>query len=243
MHTRARPGRGLRRLRRLGRQSLAVANDELPGDLLRNDGPTSFANVGVTARDGLTTANGNTHGGMGIDWGDYDNDGRLDLFVATFQERAEVPLPQRGRGPLHRRQLTADWLPADPVRLLRRQVARLRQRRLAGSDDRQRPRPGQHSTPIDPRPHLPAADSALPQQRRHALRGPERAAGPDLRRPLVGRAWRSATSTTTGRGGRAGRGQRGRALLLHNESGARGHWLGLRLVGTGRSNRDGYGAT
>src|SRR5206468_4115238 len=28
---------------------------------------------------------GNIHGGMGVDWGDFDNDGRFDLLVTTFQ--------------------------------------------------------------------------------------------------------------------------------------------------------------
>src|SRR5262249_29798708 len=31
-------------------------------------------------------------------------------------------------------------------------------------------------------------------------------------------------------------------LLLHNETAHPGHWIGLRLTGTGRSNRDAYGA-
>jgi hypothetical protein len=28
---------------------------------------------------------GKVHGGMGVDWGDYDNDGQFDLAVATFE--------------------------------------------------------------------------------------------------------------------------------------------------------------
>src|SRR5579871_2868588 len=70
-----------------GRQSLALANDEMPGNLLHNQSGT-FADVGTdsgTAYD----RNGNKHGGMGIDWGDYDNDGKLDLLVATYQQEVK----------------------------------------------------------------------------------------------------------------------------------------------------------
>ena len=34
----------------------------------------------------------------------------------------------------------------------------------------------------------------------------------------------------------------GSPLLLHNETPSVGHWVGFRLIGTGKSNRDAYGA-
>ncbi|MFM7321894.1 MAG: CRTAC1 family protein [Armatimonadota bacterium] len=68
-----------------GKPRIAIANDEAPGDLLvASGGPrTRFQNIGPrsgTAYD----ADGKLHGGMGIDWGDVDNDGKFDLAVATF---------------------------------------------------------------------------------------------------------------------------------------------------------------
>ena len=67
-----------------GKLSFAIANDEAPGDLFLSKGGGKFENVGQAA--GVATdAEGKVHGGMGIDWGDYDNDGKLDLFVATFR--------------------------------------------------------------------------------------------------------------------------------------------------------------
>ena len=62
---------------------LALANDEMPGDLLS---PTQSAwknsgDLSGTAFDGT----GAVHGGMGLDWGDVNGDGTLDLAVMTFQ--------------------------------------------------------------------------------------------------------------------------------------------------------------
>src|SRR5262249_16738358 len=65
---------------------VAVANDARPGDLFQNradSGRIRLENINTvsgTASDRF----GHYYAGMGIDWGDYDNDGRPDLFVATF---------------------------------------------------------------------------------------------------------------------------------------------------------------
>ena len=69
------------------RPSLYLANDEMPGDLMENSG-TSFKNVGAES-GAAYDINGNVHGGMGLDWGDFDNDGKLDLFVSTFETEAK----------------------------------------------------------------------------------------------------------------------------------------------------------
>src|SRR5262249_55536114 len=60
---------------------------EMPGDLLSNEGG-KFKNVGKTSGTAYDDS-GSVHGGMGIDWSDYDNDGKLDLAVATFQNEAK----------------------------------------------------------------------------------------------------------------------------------------------------------
>ena len=79
-----------------GRQSLAIANDEMAGDLFRNLGGR-FRNIGGSSGTAYD-ASGNVHGGMGIDWGDYDNDGKLDLAVATYQNEPKCIYRNEGRG-------------------------------------------------------------------------------------------------------------------------------------------------
>ncbi|CEK12862.1 CRTAC1 family protein [Chthonomonas calidirosea] len=67
-----------------GWPDLYLANDEMPGDLFINEKGKSFRNEGLLRGVALNGA-GEMQGGMGVDFGDYDNDGLIDLFVATFE--------------------------------------------------------------------------------------------------------------------------------------------------------------
>jgi hypothetical protein len=65
-----------------GDPDLYVANDWAPDNLLRNDGPAGFTDI--------TEKAGTTHFGfaMGASWGDYDNDGREDMYVSNMYSKA-----------------------------------------------------------------------------------------------------------------------------------------------------------
>jgi hypothetical protein len=61
-----------------------LANDEVNGDLLLSRKGHKFTNIALTSGVALA-ADGKPQGGMGVDWGDYNRDGRFDLFVTTYQ--------------------------------------------------------------------------------------------------------------------------------------------------------------
>jgi hypothetical protein len=60
-----------------------VANDSVQSFLYRNDGHGTFAEVGLLAGVGFNE-DGKTFAGMGADFADYDNDGRPDVIVTNL---------------------------------------------------------------------------------------------------------------------------------------------------------------
>ena len=65
-----------------GDPDLYIANDFAVNSLMRNDGDAGFVDV---AKESGTTDIGF---GMGASWGDYDNDGRADLYVSNMFSKA-----------------------------------------------------------------------------------------------------------------------------------------------------------
>lgn len=60
-----------------------VANDSVKQTLLRNNGDGTFEDIALVAGVGYDE-NGKTFAGMGLDAGDYDNDGWPDIFVTAL---------------------------------------------------------------------------------------------------------------------------------------------------------------
>ncbi|OHB84295.1 MAG: hypothetical protein A2V98_18800 [Planctomycetes bacterium RBG_16_64_12] len=68
-----------------GDTDVFVNNDGPPGNFLfLNDGAGRFEEVGALSGTAYSAA-GLAHGSMGVDCGDYDNDGLLDFFVTSYQ--------------------------------------------------------------------------------------------------------------------------------------------------------------
>ena len=68
-----------------GYPDLFVANDTTPDMLYRNSGDGTFMDVALFVGVALG-AKGVPLGGMGVNFGDYDNDGWLDVVVTNFQD-------------------------------------------------------------------------------------------------------------------------------------------------------------
>jgi hypothetical protein len=66
-----------------GRPDLLVANDAQPNQLYRNRGDGTFEEVALTAGVAVDE-DGRERAGMGVDFGDYDNDGSLDVAIGNF---------------------------------------------------------------------------------------------------------------------------------------------------------------
>jgi hypothetical protein len=66
-----------------GWPDIAVANDSVRQSLYHNLGDGRFEDIAVTAGCGYDE-NGKTFAGMGVDAGDYDGDGWLDIFITTL---------------------------------------------------------------------------------------------------------------------------------------------------------------
>jgi enediyne biosynthesis protein E4 len=66
-----------------GHVDLLVANDGTPNNFYKNQGDGTFVDIGLLS--GLAaSADGGLQASMGVDAADFDNDGRLDVFMTHF---------------------------------------------------------------------------------------------------------------------------------------------------------------
>ncbi len=80
-----------------GDMDVYIANDADQNFLYRNNGNGTFTDVSLTAGVGFSE-DGEAENGMGVDFGDYDNDGRLDLVVTNFQGQTNTLYHNEGNG-------------------------------------------------------------------------------------------------------------------------------------------------
>ncbi len=72
-----------------GWPDLYVANDAGPNYLYRNKHDGTFEEVGLMLGADLS-GDGQELGSMGVDMGDYDHEGRLDIFVSEFVDQSDT---------------------------------------------------------------------------------------------------------------------------------------------------------
>jgi len=218
-----------------GRQSIAIANDMRPGDLLKN-GISGLRNVSVES--GIITDTVHPVAGMGIDWGDYDNDGQPDLFLTAFSGQNKPVLHNCGNGTFENQSdklgldkpanqaLTfgAKWIDYDNDGWLDLILANGGVYENAGT--------AQYLEP----------SSLFHNNHGRHLEDMSLLAGPDLTKLILGRGLAIGDYDNDGLVDVLVANSEGLPVLLHNASANTGHWLSITLVGT-KSNRDGIGAT
>ena len=80
-----------------GDTDIIVANDMSGNFLFLNDGQGHFEEMGLISGMAFDD-NGEPHGSMGTELGDYDNDGRLDLYITSFQGQLATLYHNLGNG-------------------------------------------------------------------------------------------------------------------------------------------------
>jgi hypothetical protein len=79
-----------------GRIDMFVANDSTPNLLYHNTGDGAFKEIGFLSGTALSQ-DGAEQGSMGVDAGDYDHDGRFDIFVTNFVDEYNTLYRNDGR--------------------------------------------------------------------------------------------------------------------------------------------------
>jgi hypothetical protein len=80
-----------------GRVDIYVANDSTPNFLYHNNGDGTFKDIGFSSGTAVNE-NGSEQGSMGVTLGDYDHDGRLDLFITNFDDDYNTLYHDDGKG-------------------------------------------------------------------------------------------------------------------------------------------------
>jgi len=78
-----------------GWEDLFVADDQTPNMLWRNNKNGTFTEVGLDVGAAFGE-DGRSRAGMGVDAGDYDNDGTMDLLVTNFSEEPNTLYKNEG---------------------------------------------------------------------------------------------------------------------------------------------------
>jgi enediyne biosynthesis protein E4 len=222
-----------------GRQSIYIANDDKPANLLKNTGG-DFVDDGVPSGTS-GQPNGNAQAGMGADWGDYDNDGRLDLAVETFSFEAK-PIYHNDGNDLFTDQSANLGVRVPLLPYLSFGVKWLDDDN-SGWLDLMTTNGSVYDNVHDFDSNETYRQKTLLLQNDRGTRFGDASASliGDADRPIVGRGLAIGDFENDGRVGALIVDSEGAPILLQNITPQVGHWFEFNLIGT-KSNRDGLGS-
>ena len=212
---------------------LYVANDGQPNQLWINQHDGTFKNIGLLSGTALS-AHGKPKAGMGVDAGDFDNDGDEDLFVTNLTGEGndlyvndgsglfEEQSARSGLGPASRPYtgFGAAWFDVDNDGWLDMLIVNGAVQTIEAL------RRVERSVSAAP------AEAAVPQSGQRAIRGRHRARrAPRSQLSEVGRGAAFGDIDNDGDVDVLVANNNGKPRLLINNVGNRNHWIGLRLVG------------
>jgi hypothetical protein len=216
-----------------------IANDSMENFLFVNRGNGTFQEIGIEAGVALSD-DGKAEAGMGVDAGDYDHDGRLDLFITHLDLELNRLYRNRGDGSFE------DTTFSSRIGAGNFRMSGFGTRFIDYDNDGWRDIFIANGHVLD-NVELFHADTTYAEKKtiyrnqRGAFQDVTAQLGADLLIPRVSRAAAFADFDNDGdidvlvtNNGQA-------PQLLRNDGGNRNHWLALRLAGV-RSNRDGIGA-
>ena len=219
-----------------GRVDLYVANDGMANFLFRNRGGFRFEEVGLAAGV-AAAADGGFYSGMGVDCGDLDGDGRLDLVVTNFYGQGTTFYHNLGGG------VFADRTAAIGLLAASRSLLGFGVALFDFNNDGRLDLASANGHVNDLRPNFPYAMPAqlLAGRADGSLIDVSDRAGPPWLVPRIGRGLVASDLDNDGRVDLLVLGQNAPLAYFHNRTQG-GHSLTLRLEGT-TSNRDGVGTT
>ena len=92
-----------------GHTDLFVANDSMPEFLFHNKGDGTFEEKGLLSQVAVDE-DGCTYAGMGVDFDDFNNDGRPDIVVDNLANQMYAVYENTGDGSFNRAHLATIWI-------------------------------------------------------------------------------------------------------------------------------------
>ncbi len=210
-----------------GKTDLYVANDQLQGDLFLNIGKGKFKNIAVESGVAYN-ANGSVPAGMGVDWGDYDGDGRFDLLVTDFIAQPKSIFHNDGN--TFSQMSYPSGLGAASVRLLTFGGVFIDTGNTGMLDVIMTNGHVEPQVELIERGQTYAEPTLLLKNTDGHFEDISALAGPDFARKIVGRGVAIGDYDGDGRQDILIVDDEGAPLLLHNDSATVNHWLNLRCL-------------